>query len=324
MIQVTEALMRLHHLAALLVFLATPTTSLGAADPPNKQTNPIEALEKFISNYHEKPAPDAVPQQFKALLAEDTLTQLNPHVFEMLAHSFGHIGSSNVKLVRHYEASFPNASDRGKVMVIRILRVCGDKETLAEIKKWESTTETKELKKELASARQFLADPKRTLPRDRPAQDPDDLDFFWADFLATGEYAPVSRILDVFDGPDQFRTAIDGYLKQNPGEKERQAIFAQLDELKLLQPGSKDKLLPGNLDLQVDQKMLPQAIRFMHDVLGESIEKLKLGIILRVTASWSVQSNMQQHPRLVELLKANQEKRPAESQALIKKWLTKK
>ena len=28
-----------------------------------------------------------------------------------------------------------------------------------------------------------------------------DLDLLWGDFFATGEYAPVSRILDVFDLP---------------------------------------------------------------------------------------------------------------------------
>src|SRR5262249_37627131 len=124
--------MRPHHPAALLVLMAILTLSLRAADPPGKQTDAIEALSEFVSNYHAKPAPDAVPQQLKRLLADDTLKQLNPHVFELIAHAFGHIGRSNVKLVRLYEAKFTNTSDRGKVMLIRILRVCGDANTVAQ------------------------------------------------------------------------------------------------------------------------------------------------------------------------------------------------
>src|SRR5262249_31372293 len=36
----------------------------------------------------------------------------------------------------------------------------------------------------------------------RPAREPRDLDFLWANFFVTGEYAPVARILDVFDSPE--------------------------------------------------------------------------------------------------------------------------
>jgi hypothetical protein len=296
LIQVTEALMRWPHF--------------------------VEALGQFISSYHEKPAPDEVPQWLEILLADDTLNQLNPHQFELVAHSFGHIGRGNVKLVRLYEASFDNARLRGKVLVIRILRVCGDADTVAAITKWESTTEWEEPTNELASARQFLEDPKRTLPRDRPAQVLEDLDLLWADFLTTGEYAPVSRILDVLDGPDQFRMVITRCLNKNRSKKEKEALFAKLEELKLLEPGSKDKLLSGNLDLKLDSTTLPDAIDLARTVLGKTVEKLIAGIVLKAAASGSMQSNLQQYPRLVKLVKAKQKKRPHESQAVIKKWLT--
>ena len=122
--------MRPYPRAALFFVLATTGASLRAADPPRKEENPLEALGRFVAKYHEKPAPDAVPQHLKTLLGEDTLKQLNPHVFELLAHAFGHIGRGNVKLVRLYEESMNNASGRGKVMLIRILRLCGDADTI--------------------------------------------------------------------------------------------------------------------------------------------------------------------------------------------------
>ncbi len=82
-----------------------------------------------------------------------------------------------------------------------------------------------DLRPELESLKKELEDPKRKHARDRPAQSPDDLDFLWSNFFVTGEYAPISRILDVFDQADNrdntllkrvARWSLESNLQQHP------------------------------------------------------------------------------------------------------------
>ena len=110
------------------------------------------------------------------------------------------------------------------------------------------------MKTELAATQKVLSAPKRELPRDRPAKTPEELDLLWVDFLVTGEYAPVSRILDALDRP---------------------AVTVQ--------------------------------------------EKT-----VRNVAIWSAKSNLQQHPKMAELLTkhvAERPDKPEQSGPLVKAWL---
>ena len=79
---------------------------------------------------------------------------------------------------------------------------CGDKETMKRIDAWLADRRYAGVRPELEALKKHLQDPKRTHVRDRPAQEPKELDLLWGNFFITGEYAPVSRILDVFDEPD--------------------------------------------------------------------------------------------------------------------------
>src|SRR5207302_367805 len=103
-----------------------------------------------------------------------------------------------------------------------------------------------DLRPELEALKNHLKDPARKHVRDRPARTPKDLDLLWANFFVTGEYAPVSRILDVFD-------------------------------------------LPAGKDNEV----------------------------LKRVARWSLGSNLQQHPRLVELVHKHAKDRREGSRKVI-------
>ena len=111
---------------------------------------------------------------------------------------------------------------------------------------WINDSKFADQKAELVALKAHIEDPKRAHVRDLPVRDPKDLDLLWANFFVTGEYAPVSRILDVFDLP-------------NDKENER----------------------------------------------------------LKQVARWSFGSNVQQHPKLVELVLKHKKDRPAGSQKVL-------
>src|SRR5260370_38342842 len=126
----------------------------------------------------------------------------------------------------------------------------GDKETLKRFDAWLAGNVTAAQRAELEALKKHLEDPKKKTVRDQSAVDPKDLDFLWCDFFITGEYAPISRILDVFDQPDT---------KQNQ--------------------------------------------------------------ILKRVAKWSLGSNFEQHPKLVEIVKKNAKGRPEGSRKVIDELL---
>ena len=159
----------------------------------------------------------------------------------------GDIGAGHPAIVREYEKAFAAAPPMGRRVIIRALTNAGDKETVKTVGEWIKDPKYADQKTELEALKKHIEDPKRvhTL-RDVPARTPKDLDYLWVNFMVTGEYVPVARILDVFDLPD-----------------------------------AKD---------------------------NEALKRI---------ARWSFGSNVQQHPKLVELVLKNKNDRPAASKKVI-------
>jgi hypothetical protein len=174
------------------------------------------------------------------------------HVLMILGSQLGDIVTGNPKLVREYEAALANASPAGKRVVIRALMNCGDAETVKKIDGWLADKHLADARPQLEELKKHLEDPKRSHVRDRPAKTPDDLDLLWANFFTTAEYAPISRILDVFDQPDA----------------------------------------PEN----------------------ETMKRV---------AKWSLGSNLQQHPKLVEIVQQHAKERPEGSRKVIDQLIIK-
>jgi uncharacterized protein (TIGR03066 family) len=126
----------------------------------------------------------------------------NDHLLNINAALLGDIAAGKPKMVRAYEAAFIDAPPAGQRLIIRALRNCGDRETFNRIDGWRADRRSADVRSDLDSLKKHLEDPKRKHVRDLPAREPKDLDLLWANFFITGEYAPVARLLDVFDRPD--------------------------------------------------------------------------------------------------------------------------
>jgi hypothetical protein len=203
-----------------------------------------------MTYYYKSPDPTLGPKMLKALLNKENLEHpffvQNAHVLTLIAAQLGHIAAGKPKIVREYETAFSDAPLAGQQVIVQALAICGDRETIKKVDAWSSDEKHANLKSELADLKKQLEDPQRKGARDRPAKTPDDLDLLWCDFFISGEYAPVARILDVFDMPDA---------KENE--------------------------------------------------------------ILKRAARWSLGSNLQQHPKLVELVRKNADGRPAHSRKVL-------
>lgn len=216
-----------------------------------------DSVPPVLKNYAPKmifyyKAPDATlgPKMLKELLKEENIAHpffdKNGHVLTLVAAQLGDLAVGKSDIVRQYEAEFATAPTAGRKVILRALANCGDKETGKRLEGWLADQRFMDLRADLEALQKQLADPKRQHVRDRPAKTPDDLDLLWCNFFITGDYAPIARILDVFDLPDA---------KDNE--------------------------------------------------------------VLKRVAKWSLGSNLQQHPKLVELVEKNKKDRPEGSKKVI-------
>jgi hypothetical protein len=204
--------------------------------------------------YYQKPDPKLGPKMLQELLRKENLEHpffaKNDLVPFLIAAQIGDIGAGHPEIVREYEAAFADASPAGRKVIVRALTNAGDKDTAKKVGEWIADKKFADEKSELEKLKAHIEDPKRQHARDRPAKEPKDLDFLWCNFFITGEYAPISRILDVFD---------------LPADKENET--------------------------------------------------------LKRVARWSLGSNVQQHPKLVELIMKNKKDRPAGSKKVIEETI---
>src|SRR5262245_38066134 len=212
--------------------------------------NFAKEYSKIGTFYYLDPDPQIGPKMLKDLLKKENLEHpffvKRDDVPGLLGAQIGDIGAGKPEIVREYEAAFADATPAGRKVVIRALENAGDKDTAKKVGEWIKDPKFVDQKGDLEALKKHLEDPKRQHVRDRPAKEPKDLDLLWVNFFVTGEYAPVSRILEVFD---------------LPAAKENE--------------------------------------------------------VLKRVARWSFGSNVQQHPKLVEIVQKHKKDRPAASQKVI-------
>jgi hypothetical protein len=223
---------------------------------PNAAPPLFKTYAQSMTFYYKSPDATLGPKMLKDLLKPENIDHpffvQNAHVLNIVAAQLGDIATGKPEIVRQYESELTKAPVKGQKVIITALMNCGDKETAKKIDDWLTDKRLLPVKAELETLQKHLADPKRKHVRERPAKTPDDLDLLWSNFFITGEYAPISRILDVFDEPDK---------KENE--------------------------------------------------------------VMKRVAKWSLGSNLQQHPKLVEIVEKNTKDRPDGSKKVINELIIK-
>lgn len=193
---------------------------------PN-QPPPILPEATRMMKYYEKPDPRRGVKLLKELLKPENLdhpmtTREDGHVLSILCEQLGYIAKGHPEIVREYEKLFANTTPTGKYGILRTLRVAGDDQTKKQLDTWLAGEKNPETLKALEETKRIITAPKREMNRDRAVRTGKDLDMLWADFFATGEYTPVSRILDAFESnvppgvKSAARWSLESNLKQHP------------------------------------------------------------------------------------------------------------
>ena len=210
----------------------------------------VKEYSRRATYYYQRPDPKLGPKMLAEFLKKENLEHpllvRNDQLHLLIGAQLGDIATGHPEVVREYEKAFAGAPPKGRQAIIRALNNAGDKETVKVVTEWIKDPQFADQRADLERLKAHLENPKRQHVRDVPAKTPKDLDYLWVNFCVTGEYAPVSRILDVFDLPDA---------KEN-----------------------------------------------------ETLKRV---------ARWSFGSNVQQHPKLVELVLKHKKDRPAGSQKVI-------
>ena len=236
------------HASGLLVLIAGVVGQQPDVPPVLKQ------YMQAMTYYYKSPDDSLGPKMLKDLLKKENIEHAwfakNAHVLTLVAAQMGDIAAGKPKLVREYEAAFAEATLTGRRVIIRSLTNCGDAETIMLMSGWLTDEKYADVRPELEALKKHLDNPKRKHVRDLRAKTPDDLDLLWVNFFITGEYAPISRILDVLDLPESRENAT-----------------------------------------------------------------------MKRVAQWSLGSNIQQHPKLAELVKKNAKDRPEGSGSVIDEFI---
>ena len=193
----------MNRLAALLLGLL-PATLVGQ---PTDAPPFVKEYARTTTFYYLKPDPSLGPKMLTELLKKENLEHAlfvrNDQLHLLIGAQLGDIAMGHSEVIRQYEKAMADASAKGRQVIIRALTNAGDKETAKAVGQWITDAKYAAQKAELEALKAHIEDPKRAHARDVPAKAPKDLDYLWANFFVTGDYAPVSRILDVFDLPDE-------------------------------------------------------------------------------------------------------------------------
>ena len=121
------------------------------------------------------------------------------HVHQMMGAQLGDIAIGNTNIVREYESKFSQTTVIGKRILLRALWNCGDEQTVKVVNDWLADNSNAPVKSSLAELKARLSSSHRKHIRNLSAKTPEELDFLWTNFFVTGEYEPISRILDAVD-----------------------------------------------------------------------------------------------------------------------------
>src|SRR5262245_45522423 len=180
--------------------------------PPVDLPPVVPAFGPKLENFYKKPDPRIAEQFLAELLKPENIDHkwFNGHadVLDIMGTQLGDLANGHEELVRRYEAAFSETTLKGKQVIMAALKICGDETSQKVVAGWLTDAAHKDVKNELDGLSKHLTDPNRKHFRELPVKTPHDVDLLWGNFYITGEYKPVSAILDVFDRPEKEDTAV--------------------------------------------------------------------------------------------------------------------
>lgn len=268
-------------------------------------------LNNFITYYYLNPRPSEVPQALRYFLTSTSLSESKKndgHLFDLMSYFFGRLAEINPNLLREYEKFYDSADEVGKLFLLSVFRVYNDEkvENFLKEKLGVASQQVRPIIQEILSKpplgrKSFLRDVKNY----------NQLDFLWFDFFITGDKEPIIKLINVLTWEDKFREKLTVWMFTKHPIGEIRKLENLLKEVGV-EVDLKNRLIiyPGDIDCMYSAYI--QSSGFVHErsKAGVKIRKIlnfseqdMIYMATKGAAMWALQSNAQQHPKVLDFCK---------------------
>lgn len=269
-----------------------------------------DELNNFTAYYYLNPRPSEVPQALEYYLRSALFneTKSNANTIKLMSYLYGKLAEMNPILLKEYIKLYDPAKKDGRLLLLSIYKIYRDEQTENYLKKISETASPREKQ----MIQDVLSKPPlgyRSYLRGIDKYDP--LDFFWIDFFVTGDKEPVIKLIEILSWKDLLREKLNDWIsaKQNPSEISKlerllnmMEFNADLRNRKIGFVGDLDCLYSANLQDSGSAHERSKPGVEIRKILNLTEEDL-IYMATKGAAMWSLQSNAQQHARVLEICK---------------------
>ena len=278
----------------------------------------IEYNEVLV-NYYRNPQVDKIPVVLDHILQSNFFRDKATGIFTLTAYYFGRIARLEPALIPKYMEFFEKMSQKheGRFFILMVFQICGNETVKQFLVEKQNDKNFVNEKQDIQNILNGGAFPQFN-PLTREIRDGADLDILWAEFFVTGNKEPILKIIDTLGWPDRFKSRLlDWSVKKHSNNEKRvldrllnqeTRMNVDLDRMNIKDMTDLDCLFSAQLQFRQPDKKRRESIKKLRNILNITDEDI-LYMVVKGAALWSLQSNAQQHPKVLEYCKQEFEKR---------------
>lgn len=282
-----------------------------------------QEYNELLINYYCNPQIDKIPTALEYIATSDFIKNQPTDVSAMTAYLFGRIARIEPSLIPKYMEVFGRSSQthEGRVFILMVFQTCGNKEV-------RHFLEDKLIDGNFAKEKQDIQNvlngdiPIKFNPLIQEVKDGVDLDFLWAEFFVTGDKEPIVKIIDTLGWPDRFKSRLQEWRAKKHSDNEkrildnmlnrRMQMNVDLDRMYMKGTADLDCLFSAQLQFHSSDKKQRDSIKKIRKIMNISDEDI-LYMAVKGAAMWSLQSNAQQHQKVLKYCRQEFERRSDKS-----------
>ncbi len=265
-------------------------------------------LNNFTAYYYLHPRPLETPQALKYYLnsASFSESKSNPGTIDLMSYLYVKLAEMNPNLLKEYTKLYDSAKEDGRLFLLSIFKIYRDEQTENYLKERSGTASQHE--------KQIIQDVLSKPPQGSKAylkgiEKYDQLDFFWIDFFLSGTKEPIVKLIDILSWKDRFREKLSAWMhaKHNSHEESRLESFL-MDMGYYTDLGTERINFEGDFDCLYSSYLQGSGFAHKRSKPGIEIRKILnltkddlLYMATKGAAMWSLQSNAQQHAKVLEI-----------------------
>ncbi len=266
-------------------------------------------FDEFFTYYYRSPAPTKAPRMFEYYL--ENWFNKDPRGRPLFEFLFARIAKGSPEVLRGYEALLPQATHEARLTILAALALAGDEQTR---KFLEARINNSQFGAEKNVIGKILEAP-IPVPADifqRPVRCPLDLDFLWTEFSVTGNPRAVSRLIDVLEWPDRLREKLCAWMQSTCAQPQQVQLLEQVGivldyaEREVVNAEDLDILSMADTSTSLSRERFQEVKSALPFPLSEE-DTNYIGV--KASAKWSLTSNAERHPLILQTCEAEAAKR---------------